>query len=487
MDKYPPEDDSKKSIYYIFTNGYDYELTKYKAWKEKIFNDERNSFAFIFTKSENLGDSANSENNKFLEDIWDKFKKESENSISIVSLTRINWKEEKYDELASNLSMVLLRGISKIDNTERLTALFNIDKSAQLTIDNIKYYERLINDKTLNEAQFDELYIKKNNINSKVYDNKNITQKQYKKFCENTGKIIRYNNIDSQLQMHIRKIVKKFKKDKTKIKRNLMNIIFEPNLPTQTALVEEGTHLDLIEFFKYKINPVPNPRLYREMKDGLIKNYGVSIIIDTSISCLNDLSILHTVQTLIVLLKALSSDDIPCLDIVITRAKEPIILCSEKSVNEILSENSGFFGVLLSCLQGEESSDLVSAIKAVYNLNLARKSDYTSYLFVLTDGLYSFSERDIIIGAINSCTSKNINVFGIGVGMYPYGIGKLFRQVIYARNPSKLIEGLALIFGDISKYKNISMTPIIYSHDQKKLYQIAINILRKLINQYIKS
>ena len=480
MDKYPPEDDSKKSIYYIFTNGYDYELTKYKAWQEKIFNDEKNSFAFIFTKSENLGDSANSENNKFLEDIWDKFKKESENSISIVSLTRINWKEEKYDELASNLSKVLLRDKSKIDNTERLTALFNIDKSAQLTIDNIKYYERLINDKTLNEAQFDELYIKKNNINSKVYDNKNITQKQYKKFCENTGKIIRYNNIDSQLQMHIRKIVKKFKKDKTKIKRNLMNIIFEPNLPTQTALVEEGTHLDLIEFFKYKINPVPNPRLYREMKDGLIKNYGVSIIIDTSISCLNDLSILHTVQTLIVLLKALSSDDIPCLDIVITRAKEPIILCSEKSVNEILSENSGFFGVLLSCLQGEESSDLVSAIKAVYNLNLARKSDYTSYLFVLTDGLYSFSERDIIIGAINSCTSKNINVFGIGVGMYPYGIGKLFRQVIYARNPSKLIEGLALIFGDISKYKNISMTPIIYGHDQKKIISNCNKYIKKI-------
>ncbi len=467
MDEYPPTDNSKKRVYYIFTNGYDYELTKYKAWQEKIFNDAKNSFAFIFTKSENLGDSVNSKNNEFLEDIWDKFKQESENSFSIVSLTRINLKEKEYKELASNLSKVLLRDNSKIVDTERLTALFNIDKSAQLTIENIRYYEKLINDKTLNK--FDELYVKKNKINSKVYDSKNIAPKQYKKFCENTGKIIRYNNIDSQLQIYIKKIVKKFKKDKTKIKRNLMNIIFEPNLPTQTALVEEGNHLDLIEFFKYKINPVPNPRLYREMKDGLIKNYGVSIIIDTSISCLNDLSILHTVQTLIVLLNALSSDDIPCLDIVITRAKEPIILCSEKSVNEVLSENSGFFGVLLSCLQGEESSDLFSAIKAVYNLNLARKSDYTSYLFVLTDGLYSFSERDIIISAINSCTSKNINVFGIGVGMYPCGIGKLFRQAIYAQNPSKLIEGLALIFGDISKYKNIPMKQIIWDYDQKKI------------------
>jgi hypothetical protein len=100
-----------------------------------------------------------------------------------------------------------------------------------------------------------------------------------------------------------------------------MNIIFKPNLPTQAILVEEGTHLDITELIKYSINKVPNPRLYREVRDGFIKNYGVSIIIDTSISCLNELCIIHFIQTLRILLSAISYDNIPCLDIVITREK----------------------------------------------------------------------------------------------------------------------------------------------------------------------
>jgi len=84
-----------------------------------------------------------------------------------------------------------------------------------------------------------------------------------------------------------------------------MNIIFKPNLPTQAILCEEGTHLDITELIKYSINKVPNPRLYREVRDGFVKNYGVSIVIDTSISCLNELCLIHTIQTLRILLSAM--------------------------------------------------------------------------------------------------------------------------------------------------------------------------------------
>ena len=86
-------------------------------------------------------------------------------------------------------------------------------------------------------------------------------------------------------------------------------------------LVEEGTHLDIIELIKYSINKVPNPRLYTEVRNGFIKNYGVSIVIDISISCLNELCIIHTIQTLRILLSAISYDNIPSLDIIITRKK----------------------------------------------------------------------------------------------------------------------------------------------------------------------
>ena len=59
-----------------------------------------------------------------------------------------------------------------------------------------------------------------------------------------------------------------------------METIFKPNLPTQPRLTNEGTHIT--ELIKYFLNPVPDPMIYVEILDGLIKNYGVSVIIDNS-------------------------------------------------------------------------------------------------------------------------------------------------------------------------------------------------------------
>ena len=302
-----------------------------------------------------------------------------------------------------------------------------------------------------------------------IYDNQKDNQKKFKIFCQNIVKMIRYNKLDIDTQKNILRLVKEFKEKREKIKLNQMNIIFKRNLPNQAILVEEGTHLDITELIKYSINKVPNPRLYREIRDGFIKNYGVSIVIDTSISCLNELCIIHLIQTLRILLSAISYDNIPCLDIILAREKEPVILCSEKSGNEVLSEKSPFWSVLFSCLEGESSSDLASGIKAAYNLNRARRTDYTNYIFILTDGLYSPSQRERIIGVVNSCYSKNINLFGIGVGIYPIGIEKLFPQVIYSQNPYKLIEGISLFFGDVSKYKDISMKSFITTLNIEKI------------------
>ena len=75
-----------------------------------------------------------------------------------------------------------------------------------------------------------------------------------------------------------------------------MYIIFKSNLPIQSVLEEEGTHLDITEIIKDSINKVPNPRLYIEILDGFIINYGISIVIDTPSSCLNKLSIVHIIK-----------------------------------------------------------------------------------------------------------------------------------------------------------------------------------------------
>ena len=85
--------------------------------------------------------------------------------------------------------------------------------------------------------------------------------------------------------------------------------------------------------------------------------------------------------------------------------------------------------------------DLASSIRDAFNLHNYRRNEHTDFLFVLTDCLFSQSERQKITDNVHYCISRGMKVFGIG--MCPYGIEKLFPQIIYSKNPMKLIEGIS--------------------------------------------
>ena len=81
-------------------------------------------------------------------------------------------------------------------------------------------------------------------------------------------------------------------------------MIFKPNLPTQIILTDVGTYIDVNELIKYFLNPTPNPRIYRELGDGFIKNYGVTVVIDCC-----------TIQ---ILLSSFAAFDLHCFDLIIS-------------------------------------------------------------------------------------------------------------------------------------------------------------------------
>jgi len=64
---------------------------------------------------------------------------------------------------------------------------------------------------------------------------------------------------------------------------------------------------------------------------------------------------------------------------------------------------------------------------------------------------------------------KGINIVGIGVGIYPCGIKNLFPNIIYSKNPYKLIQGIDSCFsGEISgKIEKLSLN-------------LALNLLIKI-------
>ncbi len=262
-----------------------------------------------------------------------------------------------------------------------------------------------------------------------------------------------------------------------------MEYIFKPNLPTQPVLTDDGTHIDVNELIKYFLNPTPNPKIYREIRDGLIKNYGVSLVIYISNSCLCDISFMHSIQTIRMLLSSIGAIDIPCFDLIMVGDPQPVILCSERATNEILSERSNIWAPFFSFFKPKRQCDLASAIKAAYDLNSARRIEHTNRIFVCTDGLYSKSERNSIIKYVNFCMAKGVSVYGIGIGICVYGIEEIFPNIIYSLNPGNLLKAISKCFSDSSVNKNNKMPTLTFP---QKFSNVIDNIKLAQDNKYFK-
>ena len=93
---------------------------------------------------------------------------------------------------------------------------------------------------------------------------------------------------------------------------------------------------------------------------------------------------MHSIQTIRMLLSSIGAIDIPCFDLIMVGDPQPVILCSERATNEILSERSNIS--FFSFFKPKRHGDLASAIKAAYDLNSARRIEHTNRIFVCTDG-----------------------------------------------------------------------------------------------------
>jgi hypothetical protein len=147
-----------------------------------------------------------------------------------------------------------------------------------------------------------------------------------------------------------------------------------------------------------------------------------------------------------------------CFDLIISGNPNPRIICSEKNSLEIFDENSKLWPILFDMVNKDiKSTDLALAIRAVYNPNILRKSQHPNFIFVITDGLFSLSEKRRIVENINYCILKEINIIGIGVGISPFGIEKLFPNIVFSMNPDKLIQGISLCLSKITSDNRIKI------------------------------
>ena len=179
-------------------------------------------------------------------------------------------------------------------------------------------------------------------------------------------------------------------------------------------------------------NPVPNPKIYLEEITTSNKNFAVSIIIDPSFSCFHELAAPHSLQTIKIILNAMIILDVNCFDLIIATKTKPIVLCSKISSIEALNINSPLWEVLFSLLQSPlKNIDLASGIHVVFDLKRMRSFENTNFLFILTDGLYQSAEKERIVQSVNNCVQNDMNVYGIGLGIYPVVFRSYFLKLFF--------------------------------------------------------
>ena len=473
----------------MFSDGLDEDFLLLESWK-KLFNNPNFSFGFFFINSDYINDKY-SEDLEYLKVKWEEFKKAiRDNGINIElkyykssTFNSPNDTNKLYNDIANIISNLLERPIDKFKIPNKDISIFNspiFDLNQEEKIDNISLFEKAL----------EESYEKKNHIFLKKTEILKIITNKVCKLNINTyknklSKIAKYDIKNDKIKEDIHSYAKKYLENSSKLNRAKIEAIFKPNKPTQKLLSTTGTEFDIPALIMNLINPSPDPMIYLEKKGGLIRNYSVSLILDTSISCFNELCFSFSLQSLLVILSSLNSIDLPCFDLILSRQTNPEILCSNISSVRAMNSKSTLWESLIPILAYPcHKSDLASAIEAAFDLKRMRTSEYTSFLFVLTDGLYQENEYKRILEAVSNCVESGLNVFGIGIGIYPIRIENLFPKIIYCHNPYNLNKAISNFFGETISGVKDSM--IFMDREEQNHTIILNNKIVEIINNSTK-
>lgn len=221
-------------------------------------------------------------------------------------------------------------------------------------------------------------------------------------------------------------------------------------------------------------------KIWLEKNKGLKKDYRVSVIINSSISCFNDYMRPHSIKTVLAVLRMLSLVEIPYFDLIIATSKKPIVLCCGNDTTNTLNMKSNLWIIVLQQLtNNEDNCNLLDALQLAYkfkSMNNVKKY----YIFVLTDGMFEKNESESLQDYVSFCEECSLEVFGIGLGYYPEGIKNIFNKSIWSINPFMILKALAILIGNTEKNSdNLQLIAF-----DKKNIEDAISNFTKIVSKY---
>ena len=458
----------------IISNGLDPKLKFPDKWIN-ILKKKNEKFGFYFIISQNL----NELEKQFVEDIWKKFKDETNVNMTICEPKDIFFSDIKITETFTEVLSFFKTDY--IDDYKKYLPKF--DEELIIKSEEIKKLIKLLkrkdnkDEKVLIFIQNDIHFPSNEQINiNDINVNSNFCIKNIKSI-EDENLIVNYNESLSIILNNL-----------LGINTQLMNIVFPPNKPTMYAPSSKGNRLYLLGLINFILTHGQDNKIWLEKKAGLKRDFRVSIIIDSSISCIsyyNKLMSSHSLKTIFNLLHIISSLQIPYVDIIIAREREPIVLCSGQDSTNCLNINSPIYlGLITYFSENQYSCNLIDAIKTGIKLKMTSTAK-TNYMFVLTDGIFPKEYQNKLKNLISYSEENDILTLGIGLGYYPSGISKIFSKCFWSPKPSKIQVALSAFFGnefENTKFiENLHFKTTIDINDFTKVSEIKYkSLVRKL-------
>ena len=457
---------------FIISNGLDTKLKIGEKWSS-IFSNEKEKFCFYFVKPKISDEEFNE-----IKKIWDDFKEKTKTEMAIISEEDIlNLNHQLYLPFQNTMKSKVYKNLSQKNNNGKIEIEF---------LDVIKFkkedYDKVINSISEDMINSEEYFVqnKFHNSSKEQYKVEDIPVKNAFKTirCECLNEDYTLEKIDSDTKYAIEKLFSD--QITSNMKSEYLEFVFAPNKPSMYSPSTKGTRLYLMGLINFCITHGQDNKIWLEKNKGLKKDYRVSVVIDTSISCFNDYMRPHSIKSVLAVLRMLSLVEIPYFDLIIATAKKPVVLCCGNDTLNSLNMKSYLWDIVLEQLTyNDEKCNLIDALKLVYKLKYINNVK-KNYAFVLTDGMFDEGEREKIKDYVSFCEECNLEVFGIGIGYYPEGIKDLFNKCIWSINPFMILKALSNLFGNTEK--QLDNLPSI-TFDKKNLADVIskfTTIIRKL-------
>ena len=429
---------------FIISNGLDTKLKIGEKWAP-IFSNDKEQFCFYFIKP----DLIETEMNEIIS-IWKDFQEKTKTELAIISQEEIlNGKPSTFLAFKNIMQKKIYKNIenpkkAKIMNPEFIEIVkFNKD-------DYIKILNSINNEKIYVHEYFVQ---NRRHIDSKgKYKIEDITVKN--PFMTLRGECYdeeyKLEKIDQDTKSTLENLFTN--KITSEMKLEYIEFIFSPNKPSMYSPSTKGTRLYLMGLINFCITHGQDNKIWLEKNKGFKKDYRVTVIIDSSISCFNEYMRPHSIKTVLAVLRMLSLVEIPYFDLIIATPTKPIVLSTGNDTTNSLNFKSNLWNIILEQLTyNGEGCNLFDALQLAFKLK-SMNSVKKYYTFVLTDGMFDQKEIDLLQDYVSFCEESSLEVYGIGLGYYPKGIEKIFNKCIWSLNPFMILKAMTVFFGNSEKH-----------------------------------